>query len=127
MSSNSITFVHPKDVQDGKIEITPNDILTNLPYVSGCHLCFDHHDSEALRKGDSFRPNHILIPGADSAARVLYTWYGGAKTFPHISDEMMSAVDKADSAGFSAADVLHPRGWELLSFIMDPPHRARQI
>jgi nanoRNase/pAp phosphatase (c-di-AMP/oligoRNAs hydrolase) len=32
---------------------------------------------------------------------------------------MMEAVDKADSAGFSAEDVLHPKGWELLSFLMD--------
>ena len=44
-----IKFVHPKDVQDGKIEITGRDILTNLPYVPACHLCFDHHDSEEIR------------------------------------------------------------------------------
>ena len=49
-----IKFVHPKDVQDGLIEITDRDILTNLPYVDGCHLCFDHHDSEEIRSdGDT--------------------------------------------------------------------------
>ncbi len=116
----SITFVHPKDVQDGKYEITGNDILTNLPYAPGCHLCFDHHDSEAIRSDGSSRPNHILMPDADSAARVLYDWYGGEKTFPRISEEMMHAVDKADSAAFTAAEILDPQGWEMLSFIMDP-------
>ena len=116
----SIHFVHPKDVQDGKIEVTDRDILTNLPYAAGCHLCFDHHDSEASRGGGSFRANHILLPDADSAARVLYDWYGGAKAFPAISDEMMEAVDKADSARFSRSDILDPQGWELLSFLMDP-------
>jgi len=116
----SITFVHPKDMQDGKIEITERDILTNLPYAAGCYLCFDHHDSEAARAKGSLRGNHILLPDADSAARVLYDWYGGADAFPAISIEMMAAVDKADSARFSRSDILDPQGWELLSFLMDP-------
>ena len=116
----SITFVHPKDVQDGKVEITESDILTNLPYAPGCYLCFDHHDSEVTRASDASRSNHILMPHADSAARVLYNWFGGAEAFPGISEEMMEAVDKADSARFSREDILHAKGWELLSFIMDP-------
>lgn len=117
---DSIQFVHPKDVQDGKIEIRDNDILTNLPYVPGCYLCFDHHDSEVTRANDAVRSNHILMPHADSAARVLYEWFGGAEALPGISEEMMAAVDKADSARFSKGDILNPQGWDLLSFIMDP-------
>ncbi len=117
---DSITFVHPKDVQDGKVEITENDILTNLPYAPSCYLCFDHHDSEVARAGGSARANHILMGHADSAARVLYDWFGGRQAFPQISEEMMAAVDKADSARFSREDILHPQGWDLLSFIMDP-------
>jgi nanoRNase/pAp phosphatase (c-di-AMP/oligoRNAs hydrolase) len=114
-----IVFHHPKDVQDGKVAVTENDILTNLPYVAGCGLCFDHHASEAVRNGGKPTPNYILQPDAKSAARVVYDHYGGKARFPRISDEMMHAVDKADSAGFSAEDVLHPKGWELLSFLMD--------
>jgi nanoRNase/pAp phosphatase (c-di-AMP/oligoRNAs hydrolase) len=114
-----IVFEHPKDVQDGKVAVTERDILTNLPYVPGCGLCFDHHASELLRAGASPAPNHILHPEAKSAARVVYDHYGGRAAFPRISDEMMAAVDKADSAGFSRDDVLNPRGWELLSFLMD--------
>jgi nanoRNase/pAp phosphatase (c-di-AMP/oligoRNAs hydrolase) len=114
-----IVFHHPKDVQDGKVAVTGRDILTNLPYVPGCGLCFDHHASEGLRRGDQPMPNHILDVHAKSAARVVYDHYGGKARFARISDAMMDAVDKADSAGFSREDVLEPKGWELLSFLMD--------
>ena len=115
---NEITFVHPKDVQDGKIELGPGHITTNLPYCENVHLCFDHHSSEMQRvKGD--RLNRIIDPAAASAARVIYQHYGGEKTFQSIPKEMIAAVDKADSAKLSLQDVLNPAGWELLSFIMD--------
>ncbi len=114
-----IVFQHPKDMQDGKVAVTERDILTNLPYVPGCGLCFDHHASEGLRNSGKPTPNYILQPDAKSAARVVYDHYGGKARFPRISDAMMDAVDKADSADFSADDVLRPKGWELLSFLMD--------
>ncbi len=114
-----IVFHHPKDVQDGKVAVTERDILTNLPYVPGCGLCFDHHASEALRNDGKPTPGYILQPEAKSAARVVYDYFGGKAKFPRISNAMMEAVDKADSAGFSRDDVLHPEGWELLSFLMD--------
>lgn len=114
-----IQFAHPKDVQDGKVEVTDRDVLTNLPYVPGCHMCFDHHDSEETRNAQTETPNYILIPHADSAARVVYEHYGGAKRFPKIPVDMLEAVDKADSARFTREDVLSPQNWELLSFLMD--------
>ena len=114
-----IKFVHPKDVQDGKVEVDDHDILTNLPYVAGCHLCFDHHDSEEERSGGEHHANHVLDASADSAARVVYRYYGGPERFPAIKAEMLEAVDKADSARFTREDVLNPQGWELLSFLMD--------
>ena len=46
-------FVHPKDMQDGIVEITGNDITTNLPYVPSAFLAFDHHHSETERVGDA--------------------------------------------------------------------------
>ena len=115
----SIEFVHPKDVQDGKIEVTAGDILTNLPYVRSCHLCFDHHPSEETRAKGLSGPNHILDAAADSAARVLYNYYG-CEAFRNISEQMMAEVDKADSAKFDREDILNPQGWVLLSFLMDP-------
>ncbi|KPF48150.1 exopolyphosphatase [beta proteobacterium AAP121] len=114
-----IVFQHPKDMQDGKVAVTERDIITNLPYVPGCGLCFDHHASEAERNSGTPTPNYILQPDAKSAARVVYDHYGGKARFTRISDAMMEAVDKADSAGFSMQDVLEPQGWELLSFLMD--------
>src|SRR3954464_14283467 len=114
-----ILFVHPKDMQDGKIEIGPADITTNLPYVPGVGLCFDHHASEALRVID--RPaNHILSTSAKSAARVVYEYFGSSARLPRISTEMMDAVDQADSAEFTEDEILNPTGWPLLSFLMDP-------
>jgi len=114
-----IVFHHPKDVQDGKVTVTERDILTNLPYVPGCGMCFDHHASEELRNAGKLAPGYVLQAEAKSAARVVYDHFGGKARFPNVSDEMMEAVDKADSAGFTKDDVLHPKGWELLSFLMD--------
>jgi nanoRNase/pAp phosphatase (c-di-AMP/oligoRNAs hydrolase) len=113
-----IKFVHPKDMQDGTIDVTANDITTNLPYVAGAHLVFDHHESETVRNVNR-APNHIIDAHAPSAARVVYDYYGGKTRFPRISDEMMQAVDKADSAQFSRDEILHPRDWVLLNYLMD--------
>ena len=115
---DEITFVHPKDVQDGLIEVTANDILTNLPYAPQAHVVFDHHHSETLRIGGT-PANHIIIEDAPSAARVVFDHYGGAPTFPMISDELMRAVDQADSADYALEDILRPEGWTLLNFLMD--------
>ncbi|WP_028469619.1 exopolyphosphatase [Neptunomonas japonica] len=115
---NDITFVHPKDMQDGTISISDNDITTNLPYVAAAHLVFDHHLSETLRnQGD--RPNHIIDPEAPSAARVVWKHYGGEAAFPKEWKSMMSAVDKGDSAQYNQEEALNPKRWELLNFIMD--------
>lgn len=115
---DDIKFVHPKDMQDGLIEVTDKDITTNLPYVEGVYLAFDHHLSETIRNKGK-HDNHIIDPDAPSAARVVYDYYGGKERFPNISEEMILAVDKADSAQFNKEDVLTPKGWELLSFMMD--------
>jgi len=112
-----IKFVHPKDMQDGLIAISGQDITTNLPYVEGVHLAFDHHVSETIRVGE--KDNYIIDPDAPSTARVVYNFFGGPDGFPRISDKMMTAVDKGDSANFSEEEVLHPDEWNLLNFIMD--------
>ena len=115
---DDIKFVHPKDMQDGKIEINDRDITTNLPFVPGVHLAFDHHFSETVRNTGE-RSNHIIYPDAPSAARVVFEHYGGKGRFPEAFNDMMEAVDKGDSAQFSRDEILNPKGWVLLNYLMD--------
>ena len=115
---DEIKFVHPKDMQDEIIDITSNDITTNLPYVKGVYLAFDHHLSETIRIGGKV-DNHIIDPDAPSAARVVYDYYGGKDKFPNVKDDIMDAVDKADAGQFSVEEVLFPEKWILLNYIMD--------
>ncbi|MCL2171982.1 MAG: exopolyphosphatase [Defluviitaleaceae bacterium] len=111
-------FVHPKDLQDGIIEVTDNDVLANVPYVKGCKMWFDHHSSESERLGgDYFFEGESRL--ADSAARVIYEYYGGRERLPAM-EEMVVAVDKVDSAKLTRDEILNPKGWVLLGFIMDP-------
>ena len=114
-----ILFVHPKDVQDGKVELTEHDITTNLPYRPEVALSFDHHSSETQRVR-GINANRVMSAGADSAARVVYDHFGGAISFPRISLAMMDAVDRADAAKLTVNDILQPEGWILLSYLMDP-------
>lgn len=114
---DEIEFVHPKDMQDGKVEVTDRDITANLPYVEGVHMCFDHHASEVTRVGE--HDNQVIDPDAPSAARVIYKHFGGHEAFPGVDDALMQAVDKSDSAQFTKDEILDPLGWVLLSFIMD--------
>jgi nanoRNase/pAp phosphatase (c-di-AMP/oligoRNAs hydrolase) len=117
---DEIKFVHPKDVQDGKIELSENDITTNLPFDPRVGLSFDHHESEMDRtKALNTTGKLIIDPNAKSAARVVYEYYGGAKVLKNVSEELMEAVDKGDSADFTKDEVLHPTRWCLLNFIMD--------
>ena len=116
---NEIKFVHPKDVQDGKVQVTAEDILANVPYVKGCGLWFDHHSSEEERAHGAFEG--VSDPSAPSATRVVYDYLGGAERFAnaHIAT-LVAAIDKADSADLTVDEVLRPQGWVLISFIMDP-------
>ena len=115
---DEIKFVHPKDMQDGKVEISERDITTNLPYVPGVYLAFDHHISETFRNPGE-RPNHIIYPDAPSAARVVFEHFGGKSRFPAALNAMMLAVDKSDSANFTRQEILDPKDWVLLNYLMD--------
>jgi len=115
---DEIKFVHPKDMQDGKVEVTGNDITTNLPYVKEAHLVLDHHHSETIRNDASLQ-NYVIDAEVASAARIVWKHYGGESVFPTAWNEMMDAVDKADSAQYERSEILEPTDWTLLNFLMD--------
>lgn len=116
---DDIKFVHPKDIQDGLIEVTSDDLLANIPYVPGCGLWFDHHSSEAERGAygdfDGVSDNAAL-----SSTHIVFDYYGGAERFNDRLQEVVAAVDKSDQANFTVDEVLNPTGWTLISFLMDP-------
>ncbi len=117
---DEIKFVHPKDVQDGKIDLSSNDITTNLPYDPRVGLCFDHHESELSRNSEAVGRGTWIIEGeAKSAARVVYNYYREKYDLGRISEEIMTAVDKGDSADFTIEEVKNPTGWVLMNFLMD--------
>jgi nanoRNase/pAp phosphatase (c-di-AMP/oligoRNAs hydrolase) len=111
-------FVHPKDIQDGLVEATDNDILANIPYIKGCKLWFDHHSSESERLGANAYFEGVS-KAAPSCARVVYDYYGGDNKLGKFA-EMIHYVDKVDSGNLSTDEILDPKGWVLLGFIMDP-------
>ena len=117
--TKNVMFAHPRDVQDGKIPVSGDDVIANLPYVADAHICFDHHVSESYRvEGEP--DNLVLDVKAPSTARVIYEHFGGRNTFSEIDTDLLGAVDKADSAEYSIEDVLTPDGWTLLNFVLDP-------
>jgi len=111
-------FVHPKDIQDGKIEATKNDIVANVPYIPGCGIWFDHHSSEEERLGKDFQFEGAS-KSAPSCARVIYDYYGGDEKLGKFA-EMLKYVDKMDSADLARDEIMNPTGWILLGFIADP-------
>ena len=111
-------FAHPKDLQDGLVEVTEDDCLANVPYVEGCGLWFDHHSSEheRLELAGKYKGESRITP---SCARIIYEYYGGKERFPGF-DEMMVAVDKVDSGNLTIDEIQNPTGWILIGFLMDP-------
>ncbi len=115
---DSVVFAHPRDIESGAFTVMPTDVIANLPYKDQAHLCFTHH--EHSRNAGNENDNFITDYNASSTARVIYNYYGGAPTFPEISEDMLLAVDKAGSADYNIEEILIPSDWMLLSFVLDP-------
>jgi oligoribonuclease NrnB/cAMP/cGMP phosphodiesterase (DHH superfamily) len=116
---DSWKFVHPKDIQDGLVPVTSNDVLANVPYVAGCGFWFDHHSSEVERVSTDSLQFEGAVEFRDSAAHVIYDFYKGRYNLSKF-DEMIEAVDKVDAAKLTPDEILHPKDWIMLGFIMDP-------
>lgn len=111
-------FAHPKDLQDGLVEINEDDCLANVPFVESCGLWFDHHSSEFERNQleGKYKGESRITP---SCARIIYEYYGGEERFSHFN-EMLAAVDKVDSGNLTIDEIQNPEGWILIGFLMDP-------
>ena len=111
--------VHPQDVQDGKVEITDQDILCNVPYHPDCHMWFDHHTSE-LNRVDFPTAYEGLTRYAPSAASLVYEYF--KDDFPFLSkyENLVAEVDLYDSADITREQILHPDGARLMAFLLDP-------
>jgi nanoRNase/pAp phosphatase (c-di-AMP/oligoRNAs hydrolase) len=116
---DEVVFVHPKDVQDGRVELGSRDITAGLPYVAAVHQSFAHHAAETLRRTEHVG-NQVVDPGAPSTARVIWNHHGGAATFRSMDPSLIDAVDRASSASHSLDEVMQPTGWTLLGFVTDP-------
>jgi nanoRNase/pAp phosphatase (c-di-AMP/oligoRNAs hydrolase) len=113
-------FVHPKDVQDGLVEATADDVVANVPYIPGCGLWFDHHASERERLEFSKLEFKGASCAAPSAAQVIWDYYGGENSFGARFLPLLAAVNKSDSADLTIEEILNPSDWILLSYMADP-------
>jgi len=117
---NEYKFVHPKDIQEGLVEVTANDVLANVPHVPGCALWFDHHSSEGIRQDLDSLEFEGRTATANSGAQVIWDFYGGVETFGEKFLPLLDAVNKSDSGNLTYEEIVNPDGWVLLSYIMDP-------
>lgn len=124
---DSYYFVHPRDIQAGTVAVNENDVLTNVPYASGCGLWFAHHsgEKEALEtqniefNGDS-RPAHCTT-------QVIWDYYGGVETFGEHFLPLLEAVNTVSSADLTLDEILLAEDWIILAFIIDPRTGLKQM
>jgi nanoRNase/pAp phosphatase (c-di-AMP/oligoRNAs hydrolase) len=114
-----IRFAHPKDVQDGKVPCTEEDIIVNLPFVPGCGMWFDHHVTESgkLEEVGAFRGAFEVAP---STARVIYNFYENRQSDFDRFRELLEETDKLDSGQLTQEEITVPKGWVLLGLTLDP-------
>jgi len=110
---------HPKDMQDGKVDVTNEDIICNLPYHPNCYMWFDHHSSEIDR---TKTPSDFkgLVEVAPSAAGLVYKYF--LPEHPELKkyEQIVHDTDLVDSANLTKDQVKNPEGTILLGFLLDP-------
>ncbi len=69
-----LIFAHPKDMQDGLLEVQVGDGITNLPFHPNARLWFDHNPAEGEENN---LPEGVEGKVADalSSARLIYEYY----------------------------------------------------
>ncbi|HEY6549462.1 MAG TPA: exopolyphosphatase [Vicinamibacteria bacterium] len=116
---DDILLVHPQDITDKKVPISPADILANLPYHPSCGKWFDHHllTESNERPPERFEGRYGLAP---SAARVVFEYYIEKNPFLKKYETFVAETDRLDAAQLTLDDVLDPQGYILLGYTLDP-------
>ncbi|MFA5106503.1 MAG: hypothetical protein WC506_06115 [Candidatus Micrarchaeia archaeon] len=107
---DQVKFIDPGTIQSGKIEITGNDILADLPFDKRAGMWFDHHESSKPKDGQEFEGMFRIAP---SAARVVYEYYDN----PYLAkyERLVEGTDRIDSGQVSKEEATSPTGLFLLS------------
>jgi len=110
---------HPKDMQEGKIDVMNYDIICNLPYHPNCEMWFDHHSSE-INKNRLPQNFKGLVDVAPSAAGLVYTYF--LPDHPELKkyEQLVYETDLFDSANLTLEQVKNPEGVFLLGYLLDP-------
>lgn len=110
--SSPVLWVEPNDMQHGRVDVCPGDIIANLSYHPSCSMWFDHHVSNRITV--PFAGDFKLAP---SAARVIFDYFKNDQDHPFGRDytRLTEATDKIDSASLSEKEVLNPEKYPYLA------------
>jgi len=98
-----IVFSSPSQVQDRKTEFNadPHTIVADLPFINGCGLYFDHHESN-----DPHRPFNGIWRAEFSAARVIFENYKTQQGLEiYDFEQILPILDKFDSGNLTSDDL----------------------
>lgn len=116
---DELVQAHPKDMQEGKVDVQEGDIICNLPYHPNCGMWFDHHSSVI---DSSAMPEEFtgLVEVAPSAAGLVYRYF--LPDHPELSkyEQLVKDTDLIDSANLTLEQVKNPEGAFLIGFLADP-------
>lgn len=115
---SEICFVHPQDVTENLISLTPVDVLVGFPFRDDVGLVFNHELVAGLMSGDHER--HVTDSTASSNASVIFQYYRERFDDAEAIFPMVRAADQAGSRTYTMDEVLNPSGWTLLTFLLDP-------
>ncbi|MCF7912953.1 MAG: hypothetical protein K9M99_10520 [Candidatus Cloacimonetes bacterium] len=98
-------FATPDNIY--KQAVSVQDIVCDLPYISGCNLWFDHHGSniqEVIDRG----LNPANLEGANrvaaSAAQVAYDYFAAERELPEYFADLVQAANIVDTMDYDSIE-----------------------
>lgn len=104
-------WVQPGEIQNGEVEVGPEDIIANLPIYGNCAMWFDHHVSNEPRT-----PYQGLYRVAPSAAGLIYEYY--QDKIHNRFQTLVDQADKIDDAQLNLDEILHPENYPYILLSM---------